>query len=126
MKKDAVRSTRVAPPAGACSAAVSTSHLVFVSAQLPVGTDGRIAGTTPAEQARRAIENLGHQLRSCGLSLDAVVKLTVYAVDPASPPVIDEICAEQFSEPRPARTVLGVAWLPQGALLQIDAVAVRY
>jgi 2-iminobutanoate/2-iminopropanoate deaminase len=124
--RHAFRSMQEPPPSGPYSAAVSAGHLVFVSAQLPVDARGAVIGGSAAEQARRAVEALGHQLRSTGLSLDAVATVTVYLVDPADTVAVDDVFASLFAEPRPARTLVGVAWLPRGARLQIEAVAVRY
>jgi enamine deaminase RidA (YjgF/YER057c/UK114 family) len=87
---------------------------------------GALVGGSAAELARRALDALGHQLRSTGLSLDAVASVTVYLVDQADTAAVDDAFAAAFSEPRPARTLVGVAWLPGGTLLQLDAVAVRY
>jgi 2-iminobutanoate/2-iminopropanoate deaminase len=126
MSIHAFRSMQEPPPPGPYSAAVSAGHLVFVSAQLPVDEHGAVVGDSAAEQARRALDALGHQLRSTGLSLNAVATVTVYLVDRADTAAIDDAFAACFSETRPARTLVGVAWLPKGARLQIEAVAVRY
>ena len=125
MGKQEVRSSRVAPGFEPYSAAVSSGQLVFVAAQLPTLIDAG-AGGSAVEQARRCLDNLRHQLRSVGLSLDTVASLTVYAVDAADAAAVDDVAAEYFSPPRPARTVVGVAWLPDGARLQVEAVALRY
>ena len=126
MARHAFRSMQEPPPPGPYSAAVSAGHLVFVAAQLPVDARGVLVGGSAAEQARRALGALGHQLRSTGLSLDTVASVTVYLVDPAYTAAVDDAFAAFFCEPRPARTLVGVAWLPRGARLQIEAVAVRY
>ena len=126
MTRLAFRSSQVPPPSGAYSAAVSTGQLVFVSAQLPLDERGEVFGGSAAEQARRALDGLRHQLRSTGLSLDTVAKLTAYVVEPDDVAALDEVISEYFCQPRPARTVVGVRWLPDGARLQIEAVAVRY
>jgi 2-iminobutanoate/2-iminopropanoate deaminase len=126
MARHALRSMQEPPPRGPYSAAVSAGHLVFVSAQLPVDERGAVVGGSAAEQARRALDAVGHQLRSTGLSPDAVATVTVYLVDPSDAAPVDDAFATFFSEPRPARTMVGVAWLPGGALVQIEAVAVRY
>lgn len=125
MGKQEVRSSRVPRGFEPFSAAVSTGQLVFVSAQ-PSSAQGAPPGGSAAEEARRSLDNLRHQLRSVGLSLDTVVSLTVYAVDSRDAAAVDEVAAEYFAPPRPARTVVGVAWLPEGARLQIEAVASRY
>ena len=126
MARHAFRSMQEPPPSGPYSAAVSAGRLVFVSAQLPVDERGAIVGGSAAEQARRALEALSHQLRSTGLSPDTVATVTVYLVDPADTAAVDDSFAAFFAEPRPSRTLVGVAWLPGGARLQIEAVAVRY
>jgi 2-iminobutanoate/2-iminopropanoate deaminase len=120
------RSALAPPPHGPASAAVSAGRLVFVSAQFPGDGRGEEAAGSAAGQARRALDRLAHQLRATGLGLDSVAELTVYLVDPADLADVDEVCREYFSEPYPARSVAGVAWLPGGAHLQIAAVAVRY
>ena len=126
MTRHAFRSSQVPPPSGAYSAAVSTGQLVFVSAQLPLDERGAILGGSAAEQARRAFDAVGHQLRSTGLPPEAVATVTVYLVDHADAAAVDDAFAAFFAEPRPARTLVGVAWLPGGARLQVEAVAVRY
>lgn len=126
MSRHAIRSTRAPGPPRPFSAGVSAGHLVFISAQLPADERGALVGGSAAEQARRALQNLAHQLRSTGLPIKSVAELNVYLVDPADADVVDGVCAGFFDEPGPARTIVGVAWLPEGARLQIAAVAVRY
>ena len=75
MNKSPIRSAMAPGPLGAASPGVSAGRFVFVSGQLPLSLDGEISGGTAAEQAGRAIDNLVHQLRSTGLSLDDVVSL---------------------------------------------------
>jgi 2-iminobutanoate/2-iminopropanoate deaminase len=120
------RSALAPPPEGPASAAISAGHLVFVSAQLPAGGRGDERGGSAAGQARRALDNLAHQLRATGLGLDRVAALTIHIVDQADLEAVDVVCREYFSEPYPARTVAGAAWLPGGARVQVTAVAVRY
>lgn len=126
MSRNAFRSTRVASPDGAFSAGVSYGNLVAVSAQLPVDASGRLADGGAAEQAGAALENLRHQLRSIGLSLDHVISLRWSLVDEADLPGVDEATAAAFAAPYPARSVAGVAWVPGGARLQVEALAARH
>ena len=119
------RSALVPPPQGPSSAAVSAGRLVFVAAQAPPGA-GEAPGGGATEQARRALGDLAHQLRATGLGMESVAELTVYLTDPAALGAVDEACREFFAEPFPARSVVGAAWLPGGALLQVSAVAIRY
>jgi 2-iminobutanoate/2-iminopropanoate deaminase len=126
MGRHAIRSTQAPGPPRPFSAGVSAGHTVLVSAQLPLDTHGVLVGDSATQQARCALENLAHQLRSTGLSFDSVAGLTVYLVDQADIAAVEAACATLFNEPGPALTIVGVAWLPLGARLQIAAVAVRY
>ncbi len=83
MSRHAIRSAMAPGPTGAASPGVSSGHLVFISAQLPLDLQGEPAGATAAEQAAQALENLAHQLRSTGLSLEDVVSLEIHLVDEA-------------------------------------------
>lgn len=114
------------PPPVAASPGVSSGHFVFVSAQLPVDARGELTGATAAEQAARSLDNLAHQLRSTGLSLDDVVSLQIHLVDQADRAALDAALESRFSPPQPAVTLAGVPWLPGGARLQVAAIAQRY
>ena len=127
MSKHEIRSAVAPPPLlAAASPAISAGHFVFVSAQLPVDATGRTVGATAAEQTGRSLENLAHQLRSTGLSLDDVVSLEIHLVDPADGPAVDAVLGARFTPPYPAVTLAGVPWLPGGARLQVAAIAQRY
>jgi len=126
MSRSPIRSTRAPGPLGAASAGVSAGRFVFVSAQLPFDLLGELSGGTAAEQADRALQNLAHQLRSTGLSLEDVVSLEIHLVDPADRAAVDAALEARFIPPYPAVTLTGVPWLPGGARLQIAAVAQRY
>jgi 2-iminobutanoate/2-iminopropanoate deaminase len=114
------------PPPVTASPGVSTGHFVFISAQLPLDEHGELAGATSAEQAGRALDNLAHQLRSTGLSLDDVASLEIHLVDQADEGAVDAALRAAFVPPYPAVTLAGVPWLPGGARLQVAAIAQRY
>ena len=126
MSRSAIRSSLAPPPLGAASPGISSGHFVFVSAQLPVDVHGELTGGTAAEQAGRALDNLAHQLRSTGLSLDDVVSLEIHLVDQADRGAVDAALEARFIPPYPAVTLSGVPWLPGGARLQVAAIAQRY
>jgi enamine deaminase RidA (YjgF/YER057c/UK114 family) len=126
MSRHAIRSAVAPPPLGAASPGISSGHFVFVSAQLPLDAGGELAGTTAAEQADRALQNLAHQLRSTGLSLEDVVSLEIHLVDQADRAAVDAALEARFTPPYPAVTLSGVPWLPGGARLQVAAIAQRY
>ena len=126
MSRHAIRSAMAPGPLGAASPGISSGHFVFVSAQLPLDVHGEPATGTAAEQAGRALDNLAHQLRSTGLSLDDVVSLEIHLVDQADRAAVDAALEERFVPPYPAVTLSGVPWVPGGARLQIAAIAQRY
>lgn len=71
------------------------------------------------------LDNLAAVLRAAGSSLHQVVKTTVYLTDMAHFAAMNQVYAERFGNHRPARATVAVAGLPKGALVEIDAVAVR-
>jgi enamine deaminase RidA (YjgF/YER057c/UK114 family) len=126
MARHAIRSSIAPPPPVTASSGVSSGHFVFVSAQLPLDEHGEPTGASAAEQAGRALDNLGHQLRSTGLSFDDVVSLEIHLVDQADEVAVDAALRACFAPPYPAVTLAGVPWLPGGARLQVAAIAQRY
>ena len=118
--------TEQAPAAiGPYSQAVQAGNTVYLSGQ--IGLDpGRMAlveGGLEA-QARRVLQNLSAVAQAAGGSLADVVKLNVYLPDLSHFARVNEIMAEFFSEPFPARAAVGVAALPKGALIEIEGVLV--
>jgi 2-iminobutanoate/2-iminopropanoate deaminase len=126
MSRHEIRSALAPAPLGAASPGVSAGPLVFVSAQLPLNANGELAGVTAAEQAGRTLDNLAHQLRSTGLSLEDVISLEIHLVDQADRAAVDAALEARFVPPYPAVTLSGVPWLPGGARLQVAAIAQRY
>jgi 2-iminobutanoate/2-iminopropanoate deaminase len=98
--------------------------LVHVSGQL--GTDPETGMLVPGgfgAQMRQALDNLAAGLAAAGSGLDHVVKAQIELVDEADFDVMNEVYGERFHEPRPARSSFGVAFLPRGARVQIEALA---
>jgi 2-iminobutanoate/2-iminopropanoate deaminase len=119
--------TKSAPrPIGPYSQAIAAGDLIFCAGQIGLdpGTGKLVTGGTTAE-AERACENLRAVLAAAGLTLEAVVKTTVYLVDLADGPSVGEVYARYFTPPHPARATVQVAALPAGARVEIDAIAVR-
>lgn len=113
-----------APPAvGPYSHAVRAAGLLFCSGQIPLDPrSGEIVGDTPAEQARRCLENLQEVCAAAGTSLGRAVRLTIYTTRLGDFAEINETYASFFPQSPPARAAVGVAELPKGALVEIDAV----
>jgi 2-iminobutanoate/2-iminopropanoate deaminase len=109
---------------GPYSHAVRTGNLLFCSGQIPLDPDtGRIVGDTPADQVRRCLENLTAVCSAAGASLHDAVRVTVYLTNMADFADVNEAYGEYFSEgDPPARVAIGVAALPKGARVEVDAV----
>lgn len=118
--------TRAAPaPVGPYSQAIESDGWIFVSGQIPLDpeTNALVEGEIEV-QAERVLANLGAVLEAAGASLQDVVRTTIYLVDLGLFPRVNAVYAEHFtSEPQPARATVGVAALPLGAAVEIDAIA---
>lgn len=111
-------------PVGPYSQAVLCGSQLFVSGQLGLDGSGNMPQTVGA-QARHALENLTEVLREAGCTTDNVVRTTVYLADMDDFAEVNGVYASFFREPYPARVAIEVAGLPLGALVEIDAVAIR-
>jgi 2-iminobutanoate/2-iminopropanoate deaminase len=123
----ASRDTISAPGApaaiGPYSHAVSAAGLLFCSGQIPLDpASGELVGETPAEQARRCLENLSAVCEAAGTSLQRAVRLTIYMTDLAAFAEVNDLYGGFFDDEPPARVTVGVAQLPKGAQVEIDAV----
>ncbi len=117
-------STDQAPQAiGTYSQAVKCGGSVYLSGQIPLipETMELVEGDIEV-QIRRVFDNLQAVARAAGGSLEDVVKLNVFLTDLAHFPTVNQVMAEYFSEPYPARAAIGVAALPKGAEVEMDAV----
>ena len=117
-------STPDAPAAiGTYSQAVRAGDTVYLSGQIPLDPKTMKIVEGPFEsQAKRVFDNLRAVCRAAGGDFDRVVRVTVYLTDLANFAKVNEVMATYFREPYPARAAIGVASLPRGALLEIDAV----
>jgi 2-iminobutanoate/2-iminopropanoate deaminase len=113
-------------PAGHYSQAVCHGDLVFVSGQLPVTLDGKIAAEKSfEEQARLALANLLAIVTAAGSSPERVLKVTVFLAGVEYWPKFNAVYAEAFGDSRPARSVVPVPALHYGCLVEIEAIAAR-
>lgn len=124
MSHQALRSDKAPAAIGPYSQAVRAGSLVFVSGQIPLGPDGVLVSGGVSEQAMRCLDNIKAILAEAGLSLEHVVKTTVYMTDLSQFTALNEAYARYFQTPYPARATLGVSALPKGAAVEIEAVAV--
>jgi len=126
MSPRTVVATDKAPAAiGTYSQAVRTGNTVYLSGQIPL-VPGRmeLIGSDMRSQITQVFENLQAVAAAAGGSLRDVVKVNVYLTDLAHFPLVNEVMASYFSQPYPARAAVGVAQLPRGAAVEIDAVMV--
>src|SRR3954451_21452170 len=108
---------------GPYSHAVQAGGLLFCSGQIPLDPDsGELVGGTPAQPARRWLENLDAVCSAAGAALVDAVRVTVYMTDLSAFTEVNEVYGAFFPGEPPARVALGVAALPRGAQVEIDAV----
>ena len=122
---NSVISTKAAPAAiGPYSQGVKSQGLLFCSGQIAIdpATGSLVEGGIEA-QTKRVCENVKALLKAAGLKPSSVVKTTVFITDMNDFPKVNEIYASYFAEPFPARSCVGVASLPKGALVEIEVVA---
>jgi 2-iminobutanoate/2-iminopropanoate deaminase len=101
----------------------SGGELLFCSGQIPLDPNtGELVGASAAEQARRCMENLQAVCAAAGTSLARAVRLTIYTTDLGAFAEINEVYGSFFGEDPPARAAVGVAALPRGAYVEIDAI----
>ncbi len=110
---------------GPYSQGISAGDMVFVSGQTPLRADGTFVDGTVAEQTEQCLKNIIEVLLASGLTMDDVVKTTVYMTDLGRFAEMNEVYAKRFRAPFPARATVQVSALPKGSAVEIDAVAVR-
>lgn len=125
MTKKAIH-TDLAPQAiGTYSQAIQTGNTVYLSGQIPLDPSTMALVEGPIEaHIHRVFENLSAVAKAAGGSLDDVVKLNVFLTDLGHFAKVNEIMSSYFNQPYPARAAIGVAALPRGAQVEMDAVLV--
>lgn len=125
MAREIIHTDKAPKAIGTYSQAVKVDNTVYLSGQIPLvpETMELVTGEMSA-QIRRVFDNLRAVALAAGGDLQHVVKLNVFLTDLANFPVVNEIMAEYFQQPFPARAAIGVAALPKGAGVEMDAVMV--
>lgn len=128
MPRRAIRTDNApAPVAGAPynqAIGASGGETVWVSGQVPLTSAGELAADDVAGQTRQCLANIAAVIRAAGGSMDDVVKTTVYMTDLGAFAEMNAVYGEAFGAIPPARATIGVAALPAGAAVEIEAVAV--
>jgi reactive intermediate/imine deaminase len=123
MTRRAVESGDAPAPVGPYSQAVIAGGVLYCSGQVPLDpVTGELVDGAAPEQARRCLESLEAVCGEAGARLGDAARLTIYLTDIASFAEVNEVYAEFFTEPHPARTTVEVAALPKGAAVEIDAI----
>ena len=123
MAREIIRTDNAPKAIGTYSQAVKVDRTVYLSGQIPLVPDSMelIEGDI-ATQIRRVFDNLLAVCQAAGGELGDIVKLNVFLTNLGDFPVVNEIMAEYFSEPYPARAAIGVAALQKGAGVEMDAI----
>ena len=126
MSRRTLESAAAPRPVGPYAQAVVADALVFCAGQIGLDpASGKLVpgGTVP--ELEQAVANLAAVLAAAGLTLDDVVKTTVFLVDLADGPAMNAAYGKVFAAPYPARSTVGVRALPAGARIEIEAIALR-
>jgi reactive intermediate/imine deaminase len=125
MTRQPIESPAAPAAIGTYSQAIRAAGTIYLSGQLPLdpGTGQLVEGDMRAH-IRQVFRNLAAVAGSAGTTLDSAVKVTVFLTDLGHFPLVNEVMAEFFRAPYPARAAIGVASLPRGAAVEADAVLV--
>jgi 2-iminobutanoate/2-iminopropanoate deaminase len=122
-KRESVTAPDAPEAVGPYVHAVRAGGLLFCSGQIPLDPrTGEVVGGTAAEQAGRCLENLAAVCAAAGTTLGDAVRLTVYLTDMSAFASVNEVYGSFFENDPPARVAIGVAALPRGVQVEIDAV----
>jgi reactive intermediate/imine deaminase len=118
--------TQAAPQAiGPYSQAIQAGDTVYFSGQIPLDpTTMTLVSDDFRAQAQQVFSNIKTVAAAAGGDMTAIVKLTIYVIDLAHFPIVNEVMSEYFSEPYPARTTIQVSALPKNALIEVDTIMV--
>ncbi len=126
MTNKAVISTESAPAAiGTYSQAIKVDSTVYLSGQIPLDpATMRLVEGDFAAQATQVFKNLKAVCHAANGDLSNIVKLNIYLTDLSHFPTVNEVMAQFFNEPYPARAAIGVKELPKGAMVEADGIVV--
>ncbi len=124
--KKAISTSKAPAAIGPYSQAIEANGMVFVSGQLPIDpTTGEFAEGGVAELTRQSLTNMKNILAEAGLTMENVVKTTVFLADMGDFAEMNGVYASFFEGTAPARSAVAVKTLPKGALVEIECIAVR-
>ncbi|MBD9356894.1 RidA family protein [Methylomonas albis] len=125
MNKEIISTPRAPQAIGTYSQAIKVGDTVYLSGQIPLDPESmQVVDGDIAVQIRRVFDNLKAVTEAAGGDFSDIVKLNVFLTDLSNFPTVNEIMAEYFSQPYPARAAIGVAALPKGVGVEMDGVMV--
>jgi 2-iminobutanoate/2-iminopropanoate deaminase len=121
-RRRAIETNRAPAPIGPYSQAVVADGVLYCSGQVPLDPDsGELVEGDIADQAQRCLESLDAVCRAAGTQLSEAARIGIYLTDMSQFARVNDVYATFFAEPFPVRTTVGVAALPKGALVEMDA-----
>ena len=123
MAREIIKTDKAPQAIGTYSQAVKVNQTVYLSGQIPLvpETMELVDGDMEA-QIKRVFDNISAVAQAAGGSIGDIVKLNVFLTDLSHFPLVNQVMAEYFQEPYPARAAIGVAALPKGAQVEMDGV----
>ncbi|ARD48307.1 reactive intermediate/imine deaminase [Sporosarcina sp. P37] len=110
---------------GAYSQAAEKENIVYVSGQLPINAETNEMSSSVVEQAEQSLKNIEAILKAADLTLENVVKNTIFMTSLEKAAEVNEVYAKFFGDSKPARAMVGVKELPKGAQIEIESIAIR-
>lgn len=122
MTKDVINTDKAPAAIGTYSQAVKTGNVVYLSGQIPLIPETMELVSNFDDQVHQVFKNLSAVCEASGGSLDEISKLNIFMLDLGHFATVNEIMAQYFTEPYPARAAIGVKELPKSAQIEMDAI----
>lgn len=124
--KKVIYTNKAPEPIGPYSQAIDCGNMIFISGQIPINPEtNQVENNTIEEQVTRVFKNLAAICEGANISLQHIVKLNLYLTNLSNFNIVNEIMANFFSAPYPARAAIEVSALPKGVDFEAEAVAVK-
>lgn len=124
MNKKIIHTSKAPQAIGPYSQAIKSGNFLFISGQIPINhLKGEIISQDIKEQTKQCLENIKAICESCQISLENILKTTIYLTDLEQFSIVNEIYAQFFPNEPPARVCVEVSRLPKDAQLEIEAIA---
>jgi len=125
MRRKVIHTDKAPQAIGTYSQAVQTGNTVYLSGQIPLVPDTmEMTEGNMEAQIRRVFDNLAAVCEAAGATMADIAKLNIFLTDLGQFPLVNQVMADYFQEPYPARAAVGVASLPKDAQVEMDAILV--